>query len=150
MRKLLVLLALVSACRSTGSAPARTPAGVLIQTGAATPRAAVEAFLASVRAEDLQAMSLVWGTADGPARELMAREDMEKREIVMMCFFKHDALAMRGDSPLAGGRRVLSVELTRKESKRTTSFTTVQAKTGRWYVLQADIEPVRDWCNGGR
>lgn len=144
MRKLLVLLALVSACRTASTpAPSTQPSG---GPGAATPRAAVEAFLQAIRSEDLQAMGAIWGTADGPARELMDRETLEKREIVMVCMLRHDSYAVRGDSPLAGGRRAFTVELTRGTDKRTTTFTAVQGRQARWFVLQADLEPVGSWC----
>lgn len=144
MRKLLVLLALVSACRTT---PAPAPGPVPVSgPGAGSARAAVDAFLGAVRAEDLQAIGGIWGTVDGPARDQMDRETLEKREIVMVCMLRHDAFTVRGDSPIAGGRRAYTVELRRGTDSRTTTVTAVQGRQQRWFVQQADLEPVRDWC----
>src|SRR5579883_1210574 len=57
--------AVTVACRST---PTR-PSGDL--SGAPSARGAVERFLAAVRAQDLQAMSVVWGTKNGPSRDAL-------------------------------------------------------------------------------
>jgi hypothetical protein len=143
VKKLALLLLLAAACRQ----PSRTaPAAAGSSGGAlATPRAAVEAFLQAVRTEDLQAMGAVWGTADGPAREQMDRDTMEKREVVMMCYFRHDAFRIAGETPAASARNLL-VELKRGKEQRTTTFTVIPARRGGWYVQKVDIEPVGDWC----
>jgi hypothetical protein len=97
--------------------------------GAASPRQAVELFLAAVRAEDLQAMSFIWGTPKGPAvnSDMMTREEMEKREIIMICYLRHDKFRIGTESPGAGGMRILTVEITRTATNesRTTTFQTV-------------------------
>jgi hypothetical protein len=143
VKKLALLLLLAAACRQ----PSRTaPAAAGSSGGAlATPRAAVEAFLQAVRTEDLQAMGAVWGTADGPAREQMDRDTMEKREVVMMCYFRHDAFRIAGETPAASARNLV-VELKRGKEQRTTTFTVIPARRGGWYVQKVDIEPVGDWC----
>ena len=140
MRKLLVGLLLVSACRShtVEVSPTSQEAG---------PRPALAAFLSSVRAQDLQAMSAVWGDKDGPVRDnkKMSREDMERRELILMCYFRHDKYRVLGDNPGPNGERVLQVELTKGTLSRTTNF--YLARGGdRWYVRSADMEPVRDLC----
>ena len=67
MRKLLLMtLLLASACKShTVEMPANAPSPAMSAgtsaAGAASPRLALETFLAAVRAQDLQAMSSVWG-----------------------------------------------------------------------------------------
>ena len=143
MKKLALLLLLAAACRQpTSAAPAARPTGGAL----ATPSAAVEAFLQAVRTEDLQAMGAVWGTAEGPAREQMDRDTMEKREVVMMCYFRHDTYRIAGETPAASGVRNLVVELKRGKEQRTTTFTAIPARRGGWYVQRVDIEPVTDWC----
>ena len=52
--------------------------------GAATPAAAVDAFLAAAKAEDLQAMSAVWGTPTGSVRDQIPRDELDKREIYII------------------------------------------------------------------
>ena len=80
-------LLLLAAC-STGTQTAANNGQV---TGAVTPQLAVEQFLRAVKATDLQAMSGVWGTKDGPARETMDRTQMEKREVILAGCFAHDS-----------------------------------------------------------
>ena len=59
-------------------------------TGAASPRSAVDGFLAAVHSQDLQAMSGYWGSEKGPAREALARDVLERRELIMQCYLSHD------------------------------------------------------------
>ncbi|HEY0972419.1 MAG TPA: hypothetical protein VGE02_15730 [Gemmatimonadales bacterium] len=150
MRKLLVLLVVVlaGACRA---APETTPRpGATF--GAAAPRAAVEAFLGAIRAEDLQAISLVWGNENGPLVNdaSVTREEIEQRELLMICFFRHDSGRVM-DQVQTGEPRynVYRVELKRGSQTRTPTISTVQGPSGRWYVVDADIATVRDWCARG-
>ncbi len=148
MKKLaLVLLIAVAACRTGSNAPPSTTPATTggANTGAESPRTAVDAFLRAVRTEDLQAMGAVWGTKDGAARDQMERTELERREIVMMCLFKHDSYRVVHEGPSAGGKRQVDVELTRGTERRTTGFITV-AGGNRWYVEVAQVDPVRDWC----
>ncbi len=151
MRKLLVLLVAVvaSACRA---APEPTPApGAAF--GAAAPRAAVEAFLDAIRAEDLQAISLVWGNEKGALVNdaSVSREEIEQRELLMICFFRHDSARVL-DRVQTGEPRntVFRVELKRGSQTRTPTISTIQGPSSRWYVVDADIATVRDWCARGR
>jgi hypothetical protein len=111
------------------------------------PRPALAEFLASVRAQDLQAMSGAWGDKDGAVRDnkKMSRQEMEQRELLLMCYFRHDKYRVLGESPGQDDERVLSVELTKGTLTRTTNFYMTRGGE-RWYVRSADIEPVRDLC----
>jgi hypothetical protein len=141
VRKLLLLGLLMA-----GACATRT---VTIPESSATlgPRPALAEFLASVRSQDLQAMSGAWGDKDGAVRDSkkMSRSEMEQRELLLMCYFKHDTYRVLGESPGQDGERILSVELTKGTLKRTTNFFLVKG-ADRWYVRSADIEPVRDLC----
>lgn len=141
MRKLLLLGLLMA-----GACTTRT---VTIPESSATqgPRPALAEFLASVRSQDLQAMSGAWGDKDGAVRDnkKMSRSEMEQRELLLMCYFKHDSYRVLGESPGQDGERILSVELTKGTLKRTTNFFLAKGAE-RWYVRSADIEPVRDLC----
>lgn len=141
MRKLLIVLLFAAACTSrtaTVQAPPAQPTG---------PRPALDAFLASVRSQDLQAMSAVWGDKDGPVRDSkrMGRDEMEKRELLLMCYFGHDRYRVLGDTPGPNSERVLQVELIKGTLRRTTNFYVTNGGD-RWYVRSADIEPVKDLC----
>ena len=141
MRKLLLMGLLMAAACTTRTVAVPEP------STAQGPRPALAEFLASVRSQDLQAMSGAWGDRDGPVRDnkKMSREEMEQRELLLMCYFSHDSYRVLGDSPGTNGERVLSVELTKGTLKRTTNFYLTQGRD-RWYVRSADIEPVKDIC----
>ena len=147
MRKLISLVVLLAACRSAQPSPVvTTPSGPGTVTGAATARGAVLAFLASVRSEDLQAMSAVWGTTNGPARDALPRSELEKRELIMMCYFRHNSARILGEAPGTGGKSVFTVELKRGDLTGSTNFYVVPGPASRWYVESADLNPLRGFC----
>ena len=150
MRKLLIGLLLMAACttRTTVTPPVTvgtSPAGT---TGTAGPRAALDAFLSAIRAKDLQALGAVWGDKNGAIRDTkrISREEVEQRELLLMCYFSHDSFKVLSDSPAAGGERIMSVTLTKGTLSRTTNFYLVSGES-RWYVRSADVDPVRDLCS---
>jgi hypothetical protein len=138
---LLALLALAG-----GAAACKHPPPGRMMPGASSPRAAVESFLKSVRAQDLQAMSDVWGTKEGLARDKWERPELEKRELIMMCLFNHDRYRILSEAPGEAGHRVFHVELARAGITRTTNFYTIQGPSERWFVENADVTPVKDLC----
>src|SRR6476661_9515704 len=116
VRKLLIgLLVAVGACttRTTTIPAAPAPSPSTSAAGQQTPREALTTFLAAANATDLQAMSGVWGDKDGSVRASgkMGREEIEKREIIMMCYLKHDRYRVVSESPAVDNERVLAVEL---------------------------------------
>jgi hypothetical protein len=120
------------------------PGGQL--TGAQTPRLAVEQFLRAARAEDIQAMGVVWGSSRGPARDTMERTELERRGIILQCFVAHDSFRVVGETPGEGGRRVFGVVLVRGARSRQTSLYTIAGPGGRWYVENVDLASIRDFC----
>src|SRR5687767_12054396 len=70
-----------------GGCPARYGGAA---TGARSSEAAVTQFLAGARAQDLQAMSAVFGDENGPLRDREDRTAMEQRLIIMACHLRHD------------------------------------------------------------
>lgn len=145
MRKLLIGLLLLAACttRTTEIPPTTGP----VQSGAAGARPALDAFLAAIRSKDLQALGANWGDRSGPIRDSkrITRDELEKRELLLMCYFNHDSYTVLNDEPVAGGERKMSVRLTRGTLNRTTDFFLVSGAE-RWYVRTANVEPVRDLC----
>jgi hypothetical protein len=151
MKKLSIALVLVAACHSAAARPSHPirPAGAPSGSatgGATSARAAVASFLAAARTEDLQAMALVWGTATGPARNTIPRDELEKRELIMMCFLRHDRYQLVSDAESTAGQRRIEVEMELGMVIRTTAFTVVPGPDGRWYVQAFDMEAVRDFC----
>ncbi len=141
MRKLLVILLVLV----TAACP-RTPSTDTGLTGAATPRAAVDAFLNAARAGDLQAMSSVWGSEKGPVRESLSRDELEKRQLIMVCHFKADSHRIIAQDQADRGEQRVRVSLTRAGSTKETAFWAVQGPAERWYVVNADLAPVQDFC----
>ena len=135
-------IALAFAVIACGKKP---PTGTVL-TGAPAPRRAVEMFLAAVKAQDLQAMSVVWGTEKGPARDQMERTELEKREIIMQGCYDHDRYQIVEDSPAPNGARYVRVSITRGSKTKTPNFLTVKGPSDRWYVSDADFASMRELC----
>jgi len=152
LKKLLLALLVASACSrsttttTTGAGAPRTTTSTADLVGASSPRMAVEQFLAAVRGQDLQAMSAVFGTSSGPSRDNMEREQLEKRLIILQCYFNHDKFRILGENPGEGGHRVFAVELTRGRLERAPRFYTIQGPGGRWFVDNMEIAAVREFC----
>ncbi len=116
-------------------------------TGAALPKLAVEQFLAAARAQDLQAFSAVWGSERGPARDIVDRSQLEKRELTMMCYLTHDRFEIGADMTPKPGEHDYTVQLTRESQTRETKITVVQGPSERWYVLDVQLAPLQDLCS---
>jgi hypothetical protein len=144
VRKLLIGLLLIAAACTSRTTVTPVPASA----GATGPRGALDSFLAAIRAKDLQALGAVWGDKNGAIRDTkrISREEVEQRELLVMCYFNHDSFRVLSDAPAAGGERVMSVSLTQGTMSRTTNFYLVSGKD-RWYVRSADVDPVRDLCS---
>jgi len=135
-------LVFLAACAS-GPQTVRNDGSV---TGAAAPQLAVDQFLKGANAKDIQAMGTVFGTKDGPARETMDRTELEKRLIILACYFNHDTARTVGEDRGTDGHRELRVELKKGNMTRQTTFYTIQGPGRRWYVDNMDIAAVRDFC----
>jgi len=148
----IVVLLVLAGCRRqvqvTSTPTAITPPASANVTGAATAREAVQLFLATAKAQDLQAMSNVWGTSAGPARTstVFSAAELEQREIVLMKCLRHDSYSILGETPAAGGERVFSVELRLGSLPLRSDFTTTQGPASRWYVRTFDFEKLQQIC----
>ena len=148
------IILLTSGCatspsRATSSAapqPAVAPSGS--NTGGADARGAVLAFLDAAKNGDLQALSAVWGSNAGSVRDAgtIPREELEKRELVMMCYLAHDTHQILTDAQAPNNERVLSAQLRRGALTRTANFYAVAGPGGRWYVRTFDMESLTDFC----
>lgn len=143
MKKWIVLLPLVTLA---AAACGKNPAPGVALTGAAAPRLAAEQFLAAVKAQDLQAMSVVWGTDKGPARDQLERSELEKREIIMQGCYDHDRYRILEEGPAPNGERFVKVEITRGRNTATPIFSMVKGPSNRWYVRDAGISAMKDFC----
>jgi hypothetical protein len=147
MKKLLSVTALVGVigCHATPVTTHVSPTSA----GAATPTGAIQLYLDAVRSGDLQAMALVWGTKQGPARNSIPAKELEEREVVMQGCFNHDSYSIVGPAHDPTGGRAFKVQLTRGDRSRTMTVSTIQGPGERWYVQNLDIAAVRDFCGSG-
>jgi hypothetical protein len=147
VKRTIVLLLAVAACRSGSTgASSPSPATPANLPGAAAPRQAVERFLGAAKSQDLQEMSIAWGTAKGPARDQFERTELEKRLIVMQGCYDSDKHRIIDEQPADNGKRILRVELTKGGVTKTPRFTTVKGPSDRWYVEDADFAAVTALC----
>ncbi len=143
MRKLPALLLLLAACH--GSPPSQYPAG------GNTPRETSEALLSALRARDVEGILNLMGTDKGPLAKVSKdrKEDLEKRGIILTCYFAHDKYRVLGEDASTTGRRVVRLELTKGDLVRNTSFTLVRGPANKWFVESLDIQAVKDICERG-
>ena len=140
MRKWALFAIVAWACSSN-------PAVGTSLSGAATPRDAAMGFMNAVKAEDLQAMGAVWGSAQGAARDNMDRQELDKRLVVLQGCYAHDRAQILEESAGPDGQRVVRLQITRGNRTKTSSFKTVRGPSNRWYVLDTDYESVQaDFC----
>lgn len=132
-----VLLALVAAGCGQGPGPGTS------LTGAASARDAATQFLAAVKAQDLQAMGVVWGTERGPARDVLDRADLDKRLVLLQQCYDHERFQILDESPGTEGSRMIRVQITRGNVTRVPSFRVVRGPSERWYVLDTDFATVQ-------
>ena len=119
-------------------------------TGGASAQLAVDQFLGAVKLRDLQGMSTVFGTEKGPSRDTMDRTELEKREIILACYFNNDSYRILSERSGQGEHREVSVELKKGNMIRTSTFYAVRGPGGRWYVDNMDIAAVRDFSGNPR
>ena len=139
MKKLAIaILLVVSACH-------RQQAGDKT-AGAATPREALDRFMATAKAQDYDGMSGIWGTAKGPAMATIDRTTRQQREYIMMKCLKHDKFQVLSDQPTASSQRVLTVQVSFKDLTAQSDFTAVVGPEGRWYILEFKPDPLQAIC----
>jgi len=151
VKKLAIAALLVgAACRRqvvVASPPASsTTASATTAVGGATARDAVQRFLASAKAQDLQAMSNIWGTATGPVAGTMPQSQLEQREIYMIRCLKHDSYRVVDELPATGGERMFTVELKYQDLTRSTNFYATPGPRARWYIRSFDPNDLQDIC----
>ena len=134
MKRIVLALVLLAACRSGP----REGTGI---TGAPSPRAAVDRLLGAIKAQDLQALGAVWGDKRGAARDIMPRDEYDKRVIVMQCYFSHDQARVLSGPTTKVDTVLFNIELVKGNIRAQTTAKTLQGPGSRWYVLTLDPVP---------
>jgi hypothetical protein len=150
----IVVLLVVAGCRrqvvvsSPPAATPTTPAAGVNAPGGANQREALQKFMAAAKVKDIQAFASVWGSKDGPARDLklMTQTDLEQRAIFLMICLKHDSYSVLGETPAVGGERVMAVEVKYQDLTRQSNFTAVQGPSQRWYIRAFEVDPLQMIC----
>lgn len=145
MRKLVLLVAVTVACAGNPGPSVGGSAGGGL-TGANDARGAVTMFLNAVAAQDLQAMSVVWGTEKGAARDNLDRDELDKRLILIQSCYRHDTFTIAEETAGGAGHRLIRVAITRGRETKTPNFDLVQGPSSRWYVQDADFNTMRSMC----
>jgi hypothetical protein len=152
VRKLIIGLALAAGCHSAASMPAATATEPVVrssgsQTGAATARGAITEFMAAIKDQDLQALGAIWGDKDGPARDRFSQDDLQKRELIMFCYLKHDSFAVLGDAPSLNANRTYAVQVKSGPITHTAQMVVTRTSNGRYYVQSVpNIQVFEDVC----
>lgn len=116
--------------------------------GADSAQMAVVEFLNAARAQDLQAISAVWGNDESPTRERVERQELERRLLIIACHLRHDESRIGAPQLGEAGRTMFTARLTRGSVTADVPFTTVRnRKNGKWYVEDVDLRPAREICN---
>jgi hypothetical protein len=141
VKRLAAAVLVLAACHS-GVSSQQSP------LGAATPQEVSVSLLHAIEVKDLNGILTFMGTEKGSLKDVSkdSKSDLEKRGIILTCYFAHDKYRLLGEDQGTGGRRIVKVELTRGELTRQTSFTTVQGPNARWFVETMDIQSVKDLC----
>ncbi|MFA6130625.1 MAG: hypothetical protein WC731_06575 [Candidatus Omnitrophota bacterium] len=113
-------------------------------TGAVSPSAAIQQFLAAAQRKDLTAMANVWGTEKGPASQNMSQRELERRELIMIQCLPHEQATLGTPAPSEAGRLRIPVEITLLTRKAKPIFTVVRGPKDRWYVENLEIDQLRD------
>ncbi len=135
----LPVLALVfSGCASSGG---EVP--VDSTYGAASAEDAVRRFLDAARQQEYSRMRKLFGTRDGPAERKWGVQDVEQRMVVLSGMLIHQSYSLR---PLELGyigenQRTFVARITgTRYGTVTLPITTIQAKSGRWFVEQLGVD----------
>jgi len=151
VKKLIISLLVVGACRTTtvqSTTTTTTPPASPGATGAADAALAVRGFMAAVKQTDLQALGAFWGNKEGPAREILPRDELEKRGIIMARCLRHDSYDIVGDAPAVGGAKAMVVNLRLGDLSRSADILVVPGPGRRWYVqdVVGMMDKLRDIC----
>jgi hypothetical protein len=102
--------------------------------------------MTAAKRTDLQAIGALWGDADGLARERLTRDELEKRELVMMRCLRHDSYEIVGDAPALNGSRAMVVQVNYGEVSVSTDMQVVRGAAGRWYVRDLNLPKLQEIC----
>lgn len=105
------------------------------------PEAAIRAFMTAVQANDLRAMSNLWGSSRGPASSYMNRTELEQRLTVIQVYLateRYEILPPGLSAQPGSQERAFSIRLMRRGCTATVPVKLVRYRQG-WLVSSIDL-----------
>jgi hypothetical protein len=104
----------------------------------------VERFLQAVNTRNLETMSRLFGTEDGPFGDRRSREETELRMDALVQILMHDDYEIRSERRVAGASAPsnrISVDMVMLNgiTVRDVGFTVVLASTNRWLISEIEV-----------
>lgn len=141
MRRLALLTCLLAACRTV---PAGGNAAPGVAVGAASARAAVEQLLAAASAQDLQAVTAIWGDERGLMRDRTPRGELESRAYIIACVLRSDTRKVGDAAPAGNGHMFVTADLTQGQNSGSIRFEVAPYGRGRWLVTNFDVSVLQN------
>jgi hypothetical protein len=105
--------------------------------------AAVNGFLAAVKANNLNRMGQLWGTDKGPAATTMESVELTQRLTVIQKYLDHSGYrVIEGPTAVPGNQRLRTfrVELQRSNCTRVVPIDIIFSRNGSWIVYDVHLE----------
>lgn len=149
MRRALFVMLVTAACGGQAGPSAGVGAPTSQQyPGAATPKDAMNAFMAAIKVQDLDQLAVIWGSEKGPARETVPSDQLRKRELIMECYLQHDKYEIKSDVESTATIHIMIVAVTKGSFTRNLKTQVVKGPNDRWYVANPELEALQDLCSG--
>jgi hypothetical protein len=132
--------ALLSACASREVPYVDAAAG---PGGVIAPSLVVEQFMRAANANDLAAMSRLFGTRDGPVARLDPRRQTEERMFAIASVLRHQDFSIEGQQVVPGRSEEaiqLVVRVTTTQQTASVPFTLVLTRDRTWLVEQIALD----------
>ncbi len=110
--------------------------------------AAIDNFMAAVKAKDLDRMGQLWGNQKGPIASQTSdkdREQLRQRLVVMQRMLEYKGYRIvEGPLPSSAGgdMRMFRIELERGNCKKVVPFDVVKTHQGGWLVFDTHMDQV--------
>jgi hypothetical protein len=105
--------------------------------------AALEQFLAAVKANDQSRMGALWGTDRGPAAQWMKSQELRQRLAVIQKYLDHAGYRIV-EGPLAvpsrSDLRAYRVDLQRSGCNQVVPIDVIRTRSGGWLVYDVHLE----------
>ena len=108
----------------------------------ATPDQTVERFLTAVNASDLDGMSMLWGTKEGPEGVVhrFAEQERIQRLTIMQHMLKSENHTISATDATDPSKRVLTVSMTQNNRRFAVPFTLVASRAGGWLIKEIGLD----------